>query len=404
MPENYYGIPGGGDPNYQGGPMYEGQPGGGNPNYRGGTQYKGKPGGGRKMDERLWSLWQDQGGSNPGVDYNSTLGRGDPGGRNKNIGYGFGGEMTTYDSTPMYQALTGQIDEQTSAEMDKLREEFGDAGMRWSTPLMGAQADTLRKAAGDKNRLLTDLKYKDFENAWGRQTKESDALYGRGRDEEQEGYGRDKYGDAFGWERAKYGAEWDRDKGDKSFERLFQLDDAAYDRARGEEENEYQRWQSGDESAYGRWQDAYNRRQQMEQEKYGRWLTEDQMDYGRWEDNYGRRRDTEETGYDRWARQDQNDFDRSQAASEFDLRMGGMQNDYDRQMMMDLWGMGGDERGWANQDLMAQYQEWLRQTQGYDQDIQGLLGQLMGGGGAPIQGEEDIDWAQWAQVLATLAD
>ncbi len=350
MSSNYYGIPGGGDPNY-----------------RGGRQYRGKPGGGYQTDPRLWNMWDQS--NDPSVNYQSNLGPGDPGGRNKNIGYGFGGEMTNFNSTPAYQAMTQQIDEQTQAEMDKLREEFGDAGMRWSTPLMGQQAQTLRRAAEDKNRLLTQMEREDFENAWKRQTQESSELYGRGRGEEQEAWDRAKFGDEFGWERAKFGA----DRGDRRFENLMRLDERQYDRTRGEEQDAYQRWLQGDQSAYGRWQDAYNRRQQMEQEMYGRWLTDDQ-----------------------------NDFMRSQAAADFDLRLGGAQGDYDRQMQMDLWGMGGQERDWANQDLGSYYNEWLRQTQGYDQDIMGWLGQLMGGGGAPIKGKEDTDWAQWAQVLAAL--
>ncbi len=280
----------------------------------------------------------------PGGGYQSQNYTGDPGGAQGGIQFGNNGQAVQFNTTPQYEAMTKQIDYQTQDQINQLQEQFGDAGMRWSTPLLSQMGATNQRAAADKNELLATMNFKEQNDAYQRARGEQQDIYGRSRDQEQERYGRSTSRDA-------------RD----------------YDRAYRAEDERYGRYDRADDK-------GWNRSRDVEQEKYER------------------SKGLEKEAYERWAQGDMQGYQRAMEAARMEMALSQQENDYNRQTQMDLWGMGGDEEGSANADLKAYLDQWMQSQDGYMPDIMQLLN---GGYNPQLEVDKGVDWASIISAIGS---
>jgi hypothetical protein len=353
---------------------------------------RGTPGGGYNSNtDQLWNLaLQGQNGPNAMIDYNMGQYQegpewgGQAGGDQRNLQFGYGGQMTKYNQLPQFQAASQQIDEQTAAEMAKIKEEFGDAGMRMSTPLMNQMGLTSRQAAQDKNKLYLDMDREETQKAWERQMEESQRMYGRGRDIEQEGYNRWNTEDKsdydrwmgqqqLGWDIARGKGDLQNRQWDSRFNNAMQLDNSLYGRANSQE------------------QEFWNRTNQVDDKMWNRWQYGDQRDYDRW--NQGQDRDlrAQDTDYNRWWMQQQNQQDMMKWGMGQDAAAGAGEDAWYDDYIKQLTGQGQWDTQQQQQMIAQQMQEYYNQQ---NQMWQMLM--QMGGvaGGVPVQVNNNTPWYQ----------
>lgn len=96
--------------------------------------------------------------------------------------YHYGG-YDPYSIQNLWAPMAAQMQEQSEDQMNRLREEFGASGMRYSTPLMMAQQEGLRGTARDMNQMFSQLQYQDAQDAYRRNMEMIDQMFGMGMQE-----------------------------------------------------------------------------------------------------------------------------------------------------------------------------------------------------------------------------
>lgn len=74
-----------------------------------------------------------------------------------------------FDVGNLWGPMAQQMQDQSKAQMGRLREEFGAGGGRFSSYLGESMAGGLRKSSEDMNRMMSQLQYQDAQNAYQRQ-------------------------------------------------------------------------------------------------------------------------------------------------------------------------------------------------------------------------------------------
>jgi hypothetical protein len=334
------------------------------------NQYQGNPGGGYQANtDQLWNLALNQNqGPNATIDYNMGQYQqgpqygGQAGGDQRNLQFGYGGQMTKYNEMPQFQAASQQIDEQTAAEQAKLKEEFGDAGMRMSTPLMAQMGQVSRNAANDKNKLLLDMDREETQKAWERQMEESNRMYNRGKDTEQETYNR-----------------WDT--GDKkNYDQWMGQQQLGWDVAKGKGDLQNRQWDS-----------RFGNAMSLDNSMYGRANDQEAQRYGRYRNSMQDQLAGQDTDYNRWWQQQQNQQDMMKWGSGLDAQASqGEDNWWDRLGT----GMGQIGAG-NNQQAQQQIAQQMQQQQYYQQQLWNMM--LQQGGmenGVNMQVNDNTPWWQ----------